>query len=205
MDTRKDFVDTWLFETDMGIPSTETYKVLSYIIKDLLKTGLAPEKLSGDLNKLVICDLIYYWHGTGLDINVAVELQKKPHGYIVSMTGKDPELKGQAPWTSDLYSAIVKDIGRSIRLLNDANLSDEGCDIWKNLFDKGHKIMIYSAKNPGQTMISFYSIEEMNEFFKNNLEKYQGYQYVLSENKMKMSYTRALFNTRRYRELTEFI
>jgi len=121
---------------------------------------------------------------------------------VESVVGKDPKLKGKAPWASDLYSDILKDTDKSIRLLSDIKLTDEGYIIWKKLLDKGHKITIYVINNPGQSIKSFRSTDEMDEFFKHDDTKFQDYQYVLSEDHNKMLYVSAHFNTRRARELT---
>jgi hypothetical protein len=201
MDSRSFFNDTWLFETPMGIPKGETYSILSFNIKDFLKRGFKSEKISEDLNKLDVQELIYYWYGTDINIKLGVELHKKPEGLVESIVGKDPKLKGKSPWASDLYSAILKDAGENIRLISDTMLSDEGYSNWKKLFYQGHKISIYKAENPGQSITSFDSIEEMDNFFKHDDISFKNYQYVLSENDMKLAYVRALFNTRRYREI----
>jgi len=37
MSSQIDFIDTWLFEAPMGIPSGETYSILSFNIKYLIR------------------------------------------------------------------------------------------------------------------------------------------------------------------------
>ena len=131
--SRESFVDTWLCEAPMGIPGGETYSTLKFNIRDLLQNGHESIKVNDQLNKLKVRDLFYYWYGTDIDIKLAVELTQKPQGLVVSLIGKDPKLKGKAPWASDLYSDILKDSDESIRLISDKMLSDEGYNIWKKL------------------------------------------------------------------------
>lgn len=201
MGSRSDFNDTWLFEMPSGVGSFETYDALIYNIRDMLKHGFKSEKINTNLNKLVSGDVIFYWYGTDSDIELGTELHKKPEGLIVSITGKNPKLRGDKPYASDLYSAILKDTDKSIRLHSDKQLSDEGFNIWKKLLSLGHKISVYDVHNPGKTLTSFHSAAEMDKFFKHDDTNFERYQYVLSESLLKLGEVRAKFNTRRHREI----
>lgn len=121
---------------------------------------------------------------------------------VVSITGKNLKLKRKPPYASDLYAAILKNTDKSIRLMSDKTLSDEGYSLWKKLLKLGHKVSVYNAsENPGQSLKSFHTPEEMDEYFKHDDSDFEKYQYVLSENTLSLGGMRAYFNTRRAREI----
>ena len=201
MGSRSDFVRTWLTEAPMGTGPINTYPALAYTIKELIESGYKPVKV-GDLNKLTVEDVIFYWYGTEEHIELGTELHVKPQALVVSVTGKDPKLKGKKPYASELYTAILKDADKSIRFMSDEQLSDEGYSIWKKLLKLGHKVTVYDFNNPGRSMKSFSSEVELEEFFKHGDPEYKRYQYVLSEDLHKLGVVRMRFNLRRHRELT---
>ena len=199
---RSDFIDTWLFEMPRGSGRFETFDALKYAIRDFTKSGIKPVEVTGNLKRIIIHELYLYWYEKDEEIQLASELTKRPEGLVVSITGKDPSLKGSPPYASDLYIAILKDTDKNIRILSDKSLSDEGYSLWKKLLKLGHKVSVYNAKeNPGQSMRSFHTPEEMDEFFKHGDVDFEKYQYVLSENINNLAYVRAHFNMRRAREI----
>ena len=198
--SRESFILTWLCEMPCGTGTFETFGVIEQSIKEFLKYGIVPKEVSDGVYKLISNDVVFYWCGTNSRIDLGIELHKKPEGLVVSLTGKNPKLKGKHPFASNLYSTILTDTDRSIRILSDSQLSDEGYAIWKTLLQKGHKITIYDSKKPGHTMMTFYSIEEMDKFFKHNDDNFTRYQYVLSESLTDLAYVRTRFNLRKYRE-----
>ena len=198
--SRKDFNDTWLCEMPIGTNPTETFSALKYNIKDFLRYGIMPEQITENVWRIVSVPTLIYWYEKDGIIQLATELQQKPEGLVVTMTGKDSSLRGKPPYASELYSLILKDSDKHIRIMSDILLSDEGYGIWKTLMKMGHRITIYNRDNPGHSMTSFDNIEDMDKFLKHNDNTFGKYQYVLSENLIKMANVRGLFNIRRYRE-----
>lgn len=199
---RTEFNDTWLFEMPSGKGIFPAYEPLINNIKEVVELNeSAIQKLAGGLNKLQSNDVVFYWYGDVAAIELGSELVMRPQGLVVRLTGKNPALKGKAPFASDLYSIILKDAGKNIRLLSDIELSDEGYDIWKTLLKRGHKVSVYDAKQPGVTRRSFDTIEQMDEYFKHDDKTYHRYRYVLSESTKKLLNIVTEFNIRRHREL----
>lgn len=200
---RTDFVETWLTEMPEGKGSFATFDDIAFNINDMKNSsGVTIISLPNNLKKIDMNQTAYYWYEKNGELIMGVELEKKPQGLVVILTGKNPKFKGQPPYASDLYSEVLKDSKtHSIRLLSDVTLSDEGYNIWKNLFKNGNKITIYDAENPGRTYKTFDSIDDFDKFFKIGDTAYRRYQYVLSESNMMLAETRGSFHTRRYREM----
>lgn len=197
--SRSSFVETWLAEMPSGLGSFGTYETLEYSIKDFLKHCITPT-ISSQLHKIDAGDRLFYWLGSNIDI--ATELYVKPEGLVVSITGKNPDLKGKSPFASDLYSAILKDSGKNVKLLSDDQLSDEGFSMWKNMVRQGSKVSVFDIKEPGKTFKTFDSPEEMDEFFKHDDSDFRRYRFVLSENLMSFVTMRSSFKLRLLREST---
>lgn len=199
---RTHFNKTWLTEMPEGTGNNATYETIKYNINDLKDNHMMPVRVSEDLYKIDLTSSAYYWYEKNDIILLGSELQKESQGWIVRATGKNPNLKGQPPYDSDLYHAILVDSNHSIRILSDNRLSDEGFDIWKKLFSLGHKISVYDSQNPGQTFATFNTISDFNQYFKHHDSSFRRYQYILSESGMMLIETRSYFNTRRMRELS---
>jgi hypothetical protein len=200
--SRTDFNETWLTEMPMGIGSFHIYDMVEYNIKDRIRSGSKVIDLGNNLKKIDGKQTKYYWYESNGRIDLGVELSVRPQGLVVNALGKNPKLKGHAPYASDLYDSILKDNNRSIKLLSDTQISDDAYELWKRLFKLGHTITIYDSERPGQTMQTFDSVDEMRKFFAYDNTLYKRYQYVLSESGEMLAETRSYFNTRRLRELT---
>lgn len=199
---RTDFVDTWLTEMPQGLGSFPTFDQLEYTIKDRIKSGSPVIDVTHDTKKIVGKQVLFYWlESSNGEIILGSELQIKPQGLVVSVTGKNPKYQGKSPYASDLYNLILKDSGKSIRLISDVSLSDEGYGIWKRLFQQGHKISVYDSTNPGKSFTTLDSIQDMDQYFAKDDTDFRRYQYVLSEAGEVLAETRSYFNTRRMREL----
>lgn len=199
--SRSDFHDTWLAEMPSGLGSFETYDGFAYSIKELKKIGKKSEKVAGDLYKIELSNSVYYWFEKDNKILLGTQLEKKPQGLVVSITGKHPQLRGSPPYASDLYDLILKETESNIRILSDTQLSDQEYAIWKNLFLKGHRIGVYDINAPGKSFRIFQNQSEMDEYFKDDDTDYERYQFVLIENK-NIAECLSDFNIRRYRELS---
>ena len=199
---RTDFNETWLFEMPEGMGHFETFNALEYSIYDLIKSGFTPTKISNDLYKIEGANIVFYWIEKDKTILLGCELEKRPQGLVAIYTGKNPGIRGKAPYASDLYMHILADQHNSIRLLSDISMSDEGYKIWQRLFTGGNKVSIYDKESPGETFKTFNSIQEMDQYFQNDDRDYRRYQYVLSPEGQILGEMRNHFNIRRYRELS---
>lgn len=199
---RTHFNKTWLTEMPEGIGSIAAYEAIKFNINDLITNNITSTKLSNNLYKIDLSQSVYYWYEKNNIILLGMELQKERQGWIVRAVGKNPDFKGQPPYASQLYDAILKDSKHSIRILSDIQLSDEGFNIWKKLFSLGHKISVYDNQNPGQTFKTFDSTSDLDQYFKLHDQSFRRYQYVLSESGLMLAETRSYFNTRRMRELS---
>lgn len=198
---RTDFIETWLAEMPQGLGSFPTFDQIEYAIKDRIKFGSKVIDIDSKTKKIVGQQVAYYWVETNKEILLGVELQIRPQGMVVSVTGKNPKYTGKPPYASDLYNLILHDTGKSIRLISDVSLSDEGYAIWKRLFRQGNKISVYDPLKPGKTFTTLDSIEDMDKYFANDNSDFRRYQYVLSNSGEVLAETRSYFNTRRMREL----
>ena len=198
---RTDFIETWLTEMPQGLGSFSTFDQIEYSINDRIKSGSKVIDVSQNTKKIIGQQVIYYWVEIKAEITIGVELRIRPQGLVVSVVGKNPKYVGKSPYASDLYNLILTDSGKSIRLISDDSLSDEGYAIWKRLLQQGHKISVYDRSAPGKTFTTLDSIEDMNKYFGMNNTDFRRYQYVLSKSGEVLAETRSYFNTRRMREL----
>lgn len=201
MDSRTRFNQSWLTEMPSGLGSFETYDALVYSIKDRIKQGSEVRSLGNGLYKITGQQVLYYWVGATDRIDIGVELEITPQALVVNLTGKNPSLRGKPPYASNLYLAILKDSDRSIRIMSDKQLSDEGYGIWKRLLRSGNTVSVYDNQDPGQTFKTFDKVEDLDRYFANDDTDFMRYQYVLSQPGEMLAETRSYFNTRRYREL----
>lgn len=201
MDSRTRFNQSWLTEMPSGLGSFETYDALVYAIKDRIKQGSEVRSLGDGLYKITGQQVLYYWVGATDRIDIGVELEITPQALVVNLTGKNPSLRGKPPYASNLYLAILKDSDRSIRIMGDKQLSDEGYGIWKRLLRSSNTVSVYDNQDPGQTFKTFDKVEDLDRYFANDDTDFMRYQYVLSQPGEMLAETRSYFNTRRYREL----
>jgi hypothetical protein len=201
--SRTDFNETWLTEAPTGLGDFETYDGLEYHIRDLLSNNINPEQVNDQVKKIDLSQTQYYWiedkSGT---IILGLALDKMPQGLVIRLTGKHPKYRGRPPYASDLYMTVLRDNkNKSLRLVSDEALSDEGKNLWDRMFKTGFNVSVYDKTQPGKTFTTFKTQEEMDRYFKHDDTDYKKYQYVLSEVGEMLAETRSYFNTRRYREL----
>jgi hypothetical protein len=200
--SRTDFVNTWLVEMPAGLGSFETFDQIVYNISDLRKSGVKIVDLGNGLKRVDLPQSLYYWYQSDDQVILGVELDKRPQGLVVRLTGKNPKYRGKPPYASDLYIAVLNDNKtKSLRLLSDQSLSDEGRAVWDKLFSTGHSVSVYDQQNPGQSFVTFSNQQQMDQYFKHDDTDFKRYQYVLSLNGENLAETRSFFSTRRFREL----
>jgi hypothetical protein len=197
--SRTDFNETWLTETPEGLGDFDLFDMIEHNIKDRIKYGSNVIELANGLKKIDGTQVKYYWYEKNGDIILGAELSVKPQALVVNALAKNKKYKG-TPYATDLYDAILKDSGRSIRLVSDNEMSNKGLNVWIRLLNMGHNISLYDRDNPGQTFKTIETEEELRSYFKDGDRDYKRYQYILSES-LELVEVRSFFNLRRYREL----
>jgi hypothetical protein len=201
--SRTDFVETWLMEAPEGLGNMETFDQVRYNIQDLKLHQIPVQDLSAGLKKTELSQTLYYWFEISGEIILGTELDRRSQGLVVRLTGKDPALRGKPPFASDLYISVLNDNqDKSLRILSDNQLSDEGYKIWKRLFAQGAQVSVYDKNNPGKSFRTFQDFSEFDKYFQHDNSDYKSSQYVLSSNSASLAETRGFFHIRRYRELT---
>lgn len=175
------------------------YDNLVYAIQERLQMGQTPVKVTDHIYKLEGNTDMYYWWGSPNRVDLAVEIEKTPQSLVVGLLGKNPLLKGQSPYASDLYVAIVNDSELSL-LLSDQKVSAEGLKVWKTLVELGYSITVYDSQTPGQSRKTIQDPDQLDQYFGHKQPEFTRYRYVLSKPGMQLWETVAFFNTRRYRE-----
>jgi hypothetical protein len=200
--SRTDFNETWLSESPMGVHKMgdRFFNTIVDNIQDYINAGVTPENLSNEFKKIQGHQVAYYWHENNNTITMASEFTIKPQALVVNGVARNPNVKSSVS-AVDLYDVVLSDNHKSIKLMSDTILSD-GYNLWKRLLQSGHTITVYDQVNPGQSMISIKTVDDMNDFFKHGDKDYRRWQYVLSESNIKLAETRSYFNTRRMRELS---
>lgn len=200
--SRTDFNESWLAEMPMGTGKmgNNFYNNVVSSIRDFITHGVEPSDLGNGFKKIQGQQVAYYWHEHNGTITIAAEFSVKPQALIVNGVAKNPSTNTTVHAT-ELYDLVLKDNHKSIKLMSDDKLSDDGYKLWKRLLQMGHAISVYDNHNPGQTLQTLKSVEDMEQFFKVNDSSARRWQYVLSEQGVKLGETRSFFNTRRMREL----
>jgi hypothetical protein len=197
---RTDFNQTWLTEMPQGLGQFPMWDAIVYSIKDRIRMGSTVEDLSDGLRKIQGSHTIYYWYEDNGVMLLATELNVRTQGLVVSGLGKNPQIKGP-PYASDLYDAILKNEKQSMRLISDADMSNDALALWKRLLNMGHTVSVYDTDAPGQSFVSLNSSNQLDQYFANDDRDYRRYRFVLSETNEMLAETRSHFNTRRMREL----
>lgn len=183
-----------------GTPPLDSYPNLIYAIQERMQLGQTPIEIKPGLYKLSGQQVNYYWFGSPTQIDLAAEIERTPQSLVLTLLGKNPQLKGNAPYASDLYVGIVEDSDLSL-LVSDEKLSEEGLRLWKRLVQQGYAVTVFDKQQPGATRETFTSPEQMDQFFKKGDSQMRRYRYVLSKLREQLWETVSVFNTRRYREL----
>jgi len=202
MTSRQDFNETWLAEMPSGIGkmSNDFFGTIQHSIYEYISHGGEPVTMANGYKKIFGNQVAYYWHendeGT---MDMAAELSARPQALTVNGVGRSPA--GSAVHASDLYTVILKYNHKSIQLMSDEQLSDQGLNLWKRLLNLGNTISVYDRDNP-TNLVKLNNEREMEQFFQQNSKEHRRWQYVLSEAGIKLAETNAYFNTRRMRQLS---
>jgi hypothetical protein len=192
---RSRFNDSFLVESPQKHNPTEYFDNLNLAIQEYINCDIPIIRLGNNLCKIELESGAFYWFEKDENPVLIVELEKAPRTLIVRLLGK----KGKgAPYAVDLYLAILKDVGRNITIMSDNQITEKGLNVWKRLFDMGHKITVYDNTAPGSTWKTLNSADDLEEYFGDEY-KYRNYRYVLSEGKF-IHDTRSFFRLRQTRE-----
>ena len=197
---REDFIKTWLTEMPQGIPSMALFNELQHAIKERIKLGSEVIDLGNNLRKIMGQQIVFYWYEKDGVILLCAELEIRPQGLIVDGVAKNPDISG-SPYATDLYSAILNDSGKAIKLIGDGKMTSDGLQIWKKLLSMGHVIGVYDQDHPGQSFTILSSETDLDRFFSMDDIDFQKYRFVLSESNEMIAETNSYFTTRRMREL----
>ena len=207
-DSRVNFESTWLAESPNGIPKTDLSASIITAIRDRLNYGFRAIELGSGYKKIEGDQVVFYWYEDTGKILLGVELEKRYQALVVNGVGKAN--RGVPPYASDLYDVVLRDRKNmpgmnSVRIMSDRDLSEEGLAIWQRLLEKGHKVSIYDAANPGQSFVEITSVEDMQQYFKMGDKEFRRWQYIISESGVVYAETRGFFLTRKMRELHEML
>lgn len=197
---RQEFTDSWLTEMPTGIPTISFFNDLKTNLKEMSQYYPVIE-IKPHLYKISGKVTAYYWFGEEDSFDLIAEIDKKPQSIIINSVAKNPKLKGQPPFASDLYVEILNDNENSI-LFSDNILSTHGLTVWKNLIKKGYAISVFDEHNPGETRQTLTDPEQLDNFFQIHNDDYKRYRYVLSKKGSQLAETIQFFLTRRLRELS---
>lgn len=196
---RSRFNESFLRESPQRHDPAEYFDPLNYIINDYMSKGANKTFVSTingfDLFKLDFKITVYYWFELNNNPLLIIELEKKNRSLVVNLLGK----KGKGlPYAVDLYTGILNDTNKSVTITSDNQITEKGLNVWKRLFDQGHKITVYDTSNVGPTwrMLSFSNDLEL--YFGDDV-KYKNYRYVLSESTFAND-TKSFFMLRQIRE-----
>lgn len=194
------FSESFLREMPMGTSAVATYDGLVSVVKEFIAYGIKPKKINDDLFSIKSDDKLIYWYGNEDKFDIIVELIIAADAYVVTLLGKNPDLKGKAPFASSLYADILKDAQHGIVIMSDELLSDEGQNLWKKLISLGHKVSIFDAKNPGMSFDIVSKPENLDAYLKHGDADFKRYRYVLSEDSIVFAKIKSAFIRRKIYE-----
>ncbi|VVC06068.1 Uncharacterised protein [uncultured archaeon] len=201
MSARIAFAKSWLFESPLNIGFAEHFEAILFDIDDWIDAGFKPISLGGGYFKIVGETKLYYFHrNLKNEIDISVELEKTPQNVTVRLLGKDPQYKGKLPYASDLYAKILDD-NRTIRILSDDQLSEEGFKLWERLFNMGYFIGIYNRLSlSGHPWIEITSKEQMKKYFGTSPRQFFKTHQFVAANRKNFVECRSNFHTQRLYE-----
>jgi hypothetical protein len=190
---KSNFYETWIAESPKPIGLADYYEFLKRNIDELLALGIKPIS-NRNLRKIDLDSMIYYWFEVNGDIQLAIELEKKPQGLVVHLLGKKD--KGIGPYADELYDAILKDSKKGIRLFSDDQVPDSGLLVWKRLLRSGHKILAYDGYN-------YRILHTENELIDNYNDTAKNIRFVLTESSTLWE-TKNFFDIQQIRDLAGY-
>jgi hypothetical protein len=199
-DSRKTFYESWMTEAPQRTQPRNDLDGITQNINEF-KQYYSEDQLSNGLWKLETGDKLFIYGKSGDYITIAVELEKHGQSLSVVSMAKSQSQTGYSPYMSDLYLTALEVTNRSIRFTSDRTLTDAGFSVWSRLLLNGHVISVYDTTNPGQTLTTINTVDELRQYWTQNSDS-RKYRFVLSENKKHwLDTVYGPFSTRRLREL----
>lgn len=197
--TRKEFYESWIKEAPYG--ANPQPGALDRLITQLTEFSefYEPIDVGNGYKKSEGESVVYYWYENRGEILAASELMKRPSALVVNLTGK--RYKGIPPYMIDLYTAVLNDQPKPIRLLSDKSLSDDGLNMWRGFVSRGYHIGVYDNSRDNRVVEKIKSVEEFDSFFNKTDTSFGRYQYILGEG-VKVMEAGCQFRLRRYWELS---
>ena len=201
----EDFNISWLKEMPMGILplSNNLFNSIVNNMKEFVKAGLESRDIGNGFFTLQGTQVAFYWHETNNIIDIIVELSIRPQSLVVNQIAKNPNSNVKV-YATDLYDIIVKSNNKSLVLMSDEYLTQQGLNVWVRLLNIGHTISVYDRDDTSKGLIPIKSQRELEQFFKDKDPNYKRYQFVLSESNIKLVETTSFFNTKRLRTLSGY-
>lgn len=172
---RTDFNQTWLTEMPILGGSFDTFRVLTDAIKDVKLHVTEPQELEGGLKKIQYDREVFYWYEADGQIQLGVIMNVYPRRLEVTLLGKNPQLRSQPPYATDLYTVILKD-QPGAKIFSDVELSIPGFRFWENMMRAGHAVSVYDTTD--KKYIKIKDIRDFNKY--TGPDAAQRYRYVLS-------------------------
>jgi len=200
---RQLFFESWLTEMPQQIGPRNDFPGMKIALEDF-KQFYDEESLGNNLYAIEGLSTLYLFTRIPNTDSIAsiVEFEKSPQVLTVRSASKDPALKGNPPYITDLYlAALAYTKDKSLKMASDNMITDQGFSIWKRLFDQGYTVSVYNIKDPNTTHKKITSIEELEQYFGVDVSN-KNYRFTLSETDRKwFGQVREYFLLNRTRQL----
>jgi len=205
-DGRQCFYESWVKESPARtLGSISWQQALDQLTISLSNNLAVITNIKPNIYCLEIPRALYIYYKDDVDIKAIVQLEPKPDSLNVIATNKDPALKGQPTYITDLYIAALAVAGeKSLKLASDNVMTDDGFGIWQRLFNQGHIISVYNNSNFKLLPVKITNLTDLNSYFNDGF-MYKNYRFVISENLLRAEEVFGQFMIRRTRELAGIV
>lgn len=141
------------------------YSTITNLVSASEKMDVAPVKVRHNVYKIVDTNHeLYYYKDHDIIISGVFLTKISNAAFKITAVGKHPDYRGSAPYVTDLYRSIIKDLDVNQVLLSDTNLTNDSIKIWKRLArEMPEKIYIYDRTTRETTAIT--NPNELNRAF----------------------------------------
>lgn len=165
-----------LVEMPLNIKSVGSfYSTISNLVNKMEESGETPTKVGYNIYKFTDSSfMLYYYKDHGSLISGVLLSKVKKGVYKVSAAGKHDAYRSRKPYISEVYNAIINDLGTNEALLSDTHLTEDGIQVWKRLIKQfPNKVSIYDRVTKEITPIT--NGNEVQRVFSvdPNMSKYQ--------------------------------
>ncbi len=201
----EDFSASWLVEMPMGISplSNNLFNGIVNNMQEFKQAGLQPDDLGNGYYRLEGSQVAFYWHEANGVIDIIAELGVRPQSLVMHQIAKNPN-STTSTFATELYPTIIRNNNKSLVLISDEYLTDQGLNVWIRLLNLGYPISVYDRENPKQGLTPLKTQTQLMQFFKSKDATKKRYQYVLSGSDAKLGESMVFFNTKRLRILSGY-